>query len=196
MACIAHEAVLPSSPHRNICLGVLQRGTGIDIVVWSLAIMQTLLNNSTTHILEQPYYEERHADEDEGVFAAGGTGVDCTSVPSSQRFSIFCSKTPMSPSSKIRRRCSLRSRSLFFGNMPETACRIICNRQRVIGNRASLYRITTHLVGLSPHHISVPNLLQTTGKHRVVPIYELLSLVTGHLHVPRIRDDHVVTAVD
>lgn len=55
MARIAHEAVLPSSPHHSICLGVLQRETGIDIVVWSLALMQTLLNNSITHILEQPY---------------------------------------------------------------------------------------------------------------------------------------------
>ena len=157
--------------------------------------MQSPSNNSMIRILEQLYQEKYHADEGEGAFAFGGTGVDCTSVPSSQRFSIFCSKTLMSLSSKIRRRCSLRSRSLFFGSMPDTACRMICVCQRIIGSQALLYSITAYLVGLSPHHIPVLDLFQATREHRVVPIHDLLRLVTSHLYVPRICDDYVVTTV-
>ena len=116
------------------------------------------------------------------------------SVPSSQRFKMFCSKAPMSPSGKIRSRSSLRSRNLFLGSIPETAWRIICQTRlgfagEVEGPHA------THLVRLPPHHVLVLNLLQTSGVHRMVPVDELLSLLPSDLDVPRVCHDDVVPTV-
>jgi len=47
------------------------------------------------------------------------------SVPSSQLRTMFAPTLPILKDGKILRRSRRRSRSLFFGNMPETACRMI-----------------------------------------------------------------------
>ena len=57
-------------------------------------------------------------------------GWDCgladVNVPSSHRFSIFCPSAPIFSSGNILKRSSRRARRRFFGNMPDTALRIIC----------------------------------------------------------------------
>ena len=109
---------------------------------------------------------------------------------------MFCSKTPMSPSGKIRSRSSLLSRSLFLGSIPETAWRMIYRGGRVgVGTGSGQIVQTTHLIGLSPHHILVLYLLQPSGEHRVVPVHELLGFLPGNFNVTSIRHDDVVSTV-
>lgn len=47
-------------------------------------------------------------------------------VPSSQLRIMLPPRIPMRCAGKILRRSRRRSRSLFLGNMPDTACRMIC----------------------------------------------------------------------
>lgn len=53
----------------------------------------------------------------------------------------------------------------------------------------------THLVGLSPHHVLVLDLLQTSWKHGMMPVNELLRLFARHLDVSCIRNNDVVAAI-
>ena len=58
-------------------------------------------------------------------------------VPSLQLRIIFPPTIPIRSDGNILRRPRRRSRSLFFGNMPDTACRMICN-----SNGSVVYTIT------------------------------------------------------
>lgn len=53
----------------------------------------------------------------------------------------------------------------------------------------------THLVRFPTHHVLVLNLLQTAGKHGVVSVDQLLSLLAGNLDVPCVGDHNVVTTI-
>ena len=63
----------------------------------------------------------RGAHGDYNSFCNGGT----VESSDSHRFVMFWDKDPMSSPSNIRRRASRLSRSLFFGNIPATAFRMI-----------------------------------------------------------------------
>ena len=108
---------------------------------------------------------------------------------------MFCSKTPMSPPEKIRSRSSVPSRSLFLGCKPEIAWRMIYGGQLGVGTRSGRRVQTTHLVRLSPHHVLVLYLLQASREHRMVPVHELLGLLSSNFDVASIRHDDVVSTV-
>lgn len=115
------------------------------------------------------------------------------SVPSCQLRRTFAPSTPMLYDGNILSLSSRRSRSLFLGNMPDTACRIIWGSRTSILWRHSWHR--AYFVRVFPHLVFIRCLLQAAGKHGVFAEQELLVLVSGDLDVSRVGDNHVVPAV-
>jgi hypothetical protein len=97
-------------------------------------------------------------------------------VPSSQLRRMFPPILPMWYDGKIRSLSSRRSRSLFFGNIPETAWRMICN---TVINAVNVGR-WRHLVRFLDHHILVGCFFESSGKHRVLPVQQLLPFSASH----------------
>lgn len=126
-------------------------------------------------------------------------------LPSSQLRRTLPPRTPMCSRGKMYNRSRRRSRSLFLGNMPETAWRMICVAEKeqtsvlgawdVWGGRDT-EREPTYLVRLPNHHILIRRLLQSTRVHRVLAVQQLLVLPSRHLHLSRVRDNHIVSTVD
>ena len=101
----------------------------------------------------------------------------------------------MSGPSNIRNLSNRRSRSLFFGNMPETAFRIIW-KLSLSEMAFKQYKKATHFIGLLAHHVPIFNLLQPSWVHRVLPVQNLVGLPACDFDLTSIRHDHIVTAVD
>lgn len=101
----------------------------------------------------------------------------------------------MSGPSNIRSLSSRRSRSLFFGNMPETAFLIIW--KPLLSREAfKRYKRATHFVGLLAHHVPIFNLFQASRVKRVLPVQNLIGLPSCDFDLTGIRHDHIVPAVD
>lgn len=125
-----------------------------------------------------------------------GMGV---SVPSSHRFTILCWNTPISPSGKMRSLSNLLSRSLFLGNIPDTAWRMICEtdaREKLNSGGLSVpWHCVAHLVRFPLHHILVLDLFQTPRIHRVFAVQHLVLLATRDLDLLGVGHNHIVTTV-
>lgn len=119
-------------------------------------------------------------------------------VPSSQLRITFAPNMPMRCAGNILRRSRRRSRSLFLGNIPETACRMIWRSRegepckKSLGPEMSKH---THLVRVFDFHRLVGRLLQASWEHRVFPEQQLLLLAPCDLHFSRVRNDNVVAAI-
>ena len=121
------------------------------------------------------------------------------SVPSSHLRMMLCFNTPISSSANIRNRSNRRSRSLFLGNIPETACRMICcNHERSLSTRMQCNTIRscpTHLIRVFLQQVLVPTLLQATRIHGVMIIHLLIHFVPRHNDIFRVCDNDVVPTI-
>jgi hypothetical protein len=137
----------------------------------------------------------RRANKDYEGFRNGGNVEDSVS----HLFVMFWDKDPISSPSNIRRRARRLSRSLFFGNIPATAFRMIYIRTRDI--RSTFTGITKssqmhpHLFWTLLHQVTITLLLETTRVHGVMPIYYLLLLVTRDAYLTRVCHNDIVTTI-
>ena len=54
----------------------------------------------------------------------------------------------------------------------------------------------TYFIGLCRHHILIRDLFQSSREHRMVTEDKLLSLLSGDLDFPCVRNNNVVATVD
>jgi len=128
------------------------------------------------------------------MVVVGFVGSQCGgSVPSSQLLRMLPPSTPMLYEGNILSLSSRRSRNLFLGNMPDTACLMICRSRQHIDNNSAV--VGTHLVRLSRLHIPVRCLLQPSWVHRVLPVQQLLILPPCNFNISRVGHNHVVPTV-
>lgn len=118
-------------------------------------------------------------------------------VPSSQLRMIFMPKMPIFSEGNIFRRSNRRSRNLFLGNIPDTACRMTCTPKsnQVIQPKTRWQRNGTYMVWVLRHHIFVRRLLQPSREHRMLSEEQLLLLLSSNFHPSRVRHNYVVPAV-
>lgn len=119
------------------------------------------------------------------------------SVPSSQLRTMFAPMIPIRGPGNMCSRSSRRSRSMFLGNIPDTACRMICRREyaQLVYWRARGNALSAHLFWFSSLHLLVRDLFQSSREHGMTAINELLGLFTSHFDLARVCNDDMVSTV-